>query len=102
MKSYGSVYLSAGDSGAKFEIVDEGNGPQINIKTSAWGNLQQELKIFTTKKSLTALAGLFEKAGYEHYSPPYCNKAEIRELAVFDDSDEPKGLLPSRKATKDA
>lgn len=75
MRSHGKVYLHVGNSGATIEVGDEGHGPTLQISTGAFGNLNHQLKIHTTKEGLLELAILFAKAADAMYSEPYCHAA---------------------------
>lgn len=71
------LYLSVGDSGVSLEVTGE-RGPTVIIKTSAWGNLNHELKFFTTDEGLRKLGELFieaSKCKSATDGPEYCYPA---------------------------
>lgn len=74
-----SMYCHVGNSGATFKMVDEGYGPTLIVKTSAFGNLQSTQKIFLDKNAVIALGGLFTEASNFKYSQNYCIAACARE-----------------------
>lgn len=76
-KLIGSVNLEVGDGGMHFEVVDEGFGPTVKIRTSHFGNLQGSMKVHTTNEGLQALSDLFARAAKEKYSREYVHKAYI-------------------------
>jgi hypothetical protein len=77
MRTIGEVYLHVGNGGVTFEVIDEGNGPTIVVSSSFFGNVKQELKIFTNKEGLEELTRLFRKASdFEGFSGEYCHLAE--------------------------
>jgi hypothetical protein len=63
----GSVYAHIGNSGVTFSVVDEGHGPQINIRSSTFGNNE------IVQKVMADLAALFAKAAEHEFSEEYCN-----------------------------
>lgn len=74
-----SEYLHVCNSGVTFSITDE-YGPTITIETNAFGNLDNQTKIFTTKESLKKLGELFTKAANEEYlTKEYCSSAKCRD-----------------------
>ena len=50
------------------KVSDGDFGPQIDIHSSALGNIQSSMKIYTDKKSLKALGEMFTKASQLEYS----------------------------------
>lgn len=79
MKLIGDVYLHVGNSGALLRVVDDGNGPELHVETSAFGNLNQVTKIKTEKAAFVYLARLFSKAMEHDFSPEYVHAAHIRD-----------------------
>lgn len=74
-KVLGSVYCHISNSGVTFSVVDEGFGPQIEIHSSAFGNINNVMKIMTDKYSLADIGKLFTDCSREKFSQDYCNKA---------------------------
>lgn len=77
MKTIGEVYLHVGNSGATISVVDDGQGPELRIGTSSFGNLIQGTVIKTNIAAFRALRDLFSKATEESYSAEYCNVAFV-------------------------
>ena len=77
IKVIDSLYLHISNSGVTISIKDRGFGPTIEIKTSAFGNINNTTEIFTNKESLKKLAEMFAKAAEEEYSEDYRNLASI-------------------------
>lgn len=72
------VYLHVGNSGVTFSVVDRGDGPEVKISSSAFGNLISEFAVKTDVQSLAELAKMFEKAAnYDGYSRNYCQRAYL-------------------------
>ncbi len=69
------IYLNVGDSGISFSITDE-NGPTVTIKTSAWGNLNHELKFYTTNEGLEQIGKMFIEMSKQEFSKEYCYAAK--------------------------
>jgi hypothetical protein len=69
------LYLSVGDSGVGFTITTE-RGPTVVVTTSAWGNLNHELKFFTTNEGLRKIGELFIEASQCKYTNEYCYPAK--------------------------
>jgi hypothetical protein len=73
--SIGEVYLHISNSGVNFKVLDDRYGPHIQIKWSAFGNIDSSLQIATTKSGLVELARLFAIAAEREYGKPYCCEA---------------------------
>lgn len=79
MKTIGEVYLHVGNSGATLKVVDDGNGPEVHIETSSFGNLNQTTKIKVTNAALEQLEEMFAIAKQQDFSPEYCHAAGLSE-----------------------
>jgi hypothetical protein len=75
-----SKYLHVSNSGVTFSVVDNGYGPCLEIRASAFGNLQTTLTVITRKQELKALGEMLIRASeFKGYSEEYCNAAKIPE-----------------------
>lgn len=75
--SSNEIYLHVGNSGVNFKITDE-RGPTLNIGTSSFGNLVQDLKVFTNREGLFRLGEMLIKAAHGKFeTKEYCHLAEI-------------------------
>ena len=83
MKTIGEVYLHVGNSGATLKVIDDGNGPEIHIETSSFGNLNQTTKIKTTRAALEQVEELFAIAKQQSFSPDYCHAAGLSEEKLY-------------------
>ena len=71
-----SIYLHVSNSGVTLSVIDSGNGPEIQIESASFGNLNHKLNILTNKESLSKLAKMFDEASKEEYSLEYCYSAK--------------------------
>lgn len=71
-----TLHLHVCNSGVTFSISDE-FGPTVSIKTSAFGNLQQDTKFFTTKDCLRRIGELFIEASKREFDTEYCHAAKL-------------------------
>jgi len=96
MKSLGKVYMHVSNSGAVFEVIDEGYGPTLKVSSSAFGNLQHELRVHTDTQSLEILGQMLLEAAEQEFSPPYCILATAhQEPRVLADSKDSQSEQPS-------
>lgn len=100
MKKHGSVYLHVGNSGTTFKVIDEGYGPTVVVSTGAFGNINHEFKLYTTREGLAQLSELFGKAALEEgYSEPYCHAARVKGLTNLGDAQASAGESSKPSAT---
>lgn len=79
-RSISRVNLHIGNSGVCFEFKDCGHGPQIEVRSSAFGNIQNSVEILTTKQSLIKLREALDEAiAFDDYSEDYCHAARYFE-----------------------
>jgi hypothetical protein len=69
-------YLHIGNSGATFSVIDEGYGPTIKVRTSSFGNMQNEFRLHVQKSNLVELGKMFLAASGYTFSQDYCNATE--------------------------
>lgn len=70
------VNFDISNSGVSFTVQDEGNGPTIKIRSSAFGNLQNEVIVFTNSYGLKLLGKMFlEASKYDSFTDDYCHAA---------------------------
>jgi hypothetical protein len=70
------TYLHVGNSGVTFSVEDEGFGPTVKIRTSAFGNLNHETKLLVSKEGLKAVKDVIERAlQYGEFSSDYVHRA---------------------------
>ncbi len=73
------VGLEIGNSGASFAFQDGGHGPEIVIRSSAFGNITQQFTVITDVEGLKALRGALDKAiAFDDYTETYCHAARPR------------------------
>ena len=67
-----SVYLHIYNSGATFDFLDSGHGPQIKISSGAFGNIEHTFAVRTNMDGLKALRDALDKAiAYKDYTESY-------------------------------
>jgi hypothetical protein len=74
-KVVAELYLHVGNSGVNFSVRDRGYGPEVAVRTSAFGNLIHEFAVMTDKKSLRALGEMLVKASGADFTQEYVHKA---------------------------
>ncbi len=85
MKEITSVYLHISNGGVTFSVIDEGQGPIIQISSAHFGNNTIVQKVHVTSEELRALENIFRYAAdYEGYSKPYCVPAKVAQQKPFD------------------
>lgn len=67
------IHLHISNCGVTFEIQDSGHGPEIHIRTSAFGNLENELVVNTTVGGLIEIQNVIRIALHHQFSPDYSN-----------------------------
>lgn len=66
-KQIGEVYLHVSNSGATFKITQTKYGAEIEIRSSAFENLDSSIKITTNNKGIKELHKLFLTATYHDF-----------------------------------
>lgn len=77
MKKQGSVYWHVGNSGVTFEVVDEGHGPTLVVRSGAFGNLKSTFEARTDEYSMRLLGLMLLNAASRRYSEIYCHPAHV-------------------------
>lgn len=78
-KELAEVYLHIGNSGATFKVVDEGKGPQLELTSSAFGNLENKFTLMTDTDGLKAIRDAIDQSLLHQFSEEYCHKARVLE-----------------------
>lgn len=80
-KRISGVYLHIYNSGATFDFLDAGHGPQIKISSGAFGNIEHTFEVTTNLDGLKALRDALDKAiAYEDYTEDYDHAAIPRRV----------------------
>lgn len=76
-KTIVSGYFHISNSGATIAICDAGHGPQLEIHSSAFGNIDSTFKLLLTKDSLEQLVKMLDKASKCNFSKDYVCAAQL-------------------------
>ena len=76
VKEIDSMYFHVSNSGVTFTVQDSGYGPELQISSSAFGNLKLKYQVRLSPKGLKALGEMLVKSSEEDFSETYCHAGE--------------------------
>ena len=84
------TYFHIGNSGVTIKIIDDGFGPELCIKSGAFGNIENTFNVKLTPEDLIELTLMLASAAQKQcYSEVYCHAAQsdLKRLERFVCSD---------------